>query len=195
MRVVTSCQAAEKPAASTNTMSRFETEMLTQEENVEGLAHLNAAWVVRAMAHTPQWWVILDIDSSESPVYGEQEGAAYNGHFECVCYHPLFCFNQFGDCEGAMLWPGNSHSAHDWQEVLEPIVAHDESSGVRRYFRADAAFASPEIYQYLEEHGLLYAIRLPSHQVLEKEIEPLLKRPVAGPSKRSTFCSPFMTRR
>jgi len=44
--------------------------------------------------------IILDMDSSESPLYGEQEGAAYNGHFGCMCYHPLFCFNQFGDCEG-----------------------------------------------------------------------------------------------
>jgi hypothetical protein len=36
-------------------------------------------------------------------VKGLLKGAAYNGHFGCVCYHPLFCFNQFGDCEGAML--------------------------------------------------------------------------------------------
>ena len=50
------------------------------------------------MAHTLHQRVILDMDSSESPVHGQQEGAAYNGHFECVCYHPLFLFNQFGDC-------------------------------------------------------------------------------------------------
>jgi Transposase DDE domain group 1 len=37
--------------------------------------------------------VVLDMDSSESPTYGEQEGAAYNGHFGCTCYHPLFVFN------------------------------------------------------------------------------------------------------
>ena len=43
------------------------------------------------------------MDSSESPVHGQQEGVAYNGHFESVCYHPLFLFNHFGDCEGAML--------------------------------------------------------------------------------------------
>jgi hypothetical protein len=130
MRVVTSRQAAERPAASTNTLSRFETEVLTHEENAEGLAHLNAAWVERAMAHTAHRRVILDMDSSESPVYGEQEGATYNGHFERVCYHPLFCFNQFGDCEGAMLRPGNVHSAHSWQEVLEPILARYQ--GLRR---------------------------------------------------------------
>ena len=71
------------------------------------------------------------MDSSESPVYGEQEGAAYNSHFESVCYHPLFCFNQFGDCEGVMLRPGNVHSAQGWREVLKPIVARYEGRGVR----------------------------------------------------------------
>jgi Transposase DDE domain group 1 len=100
MRAVTDRLVSEQQAASTNTLSRFETEVLTREENVEGLAHLNAAWVEKAMAHTPHRRVILDMDSSESPVYGAQEGTAYNGHFACVCYHPLFCFNQFGDCEG-----------------------------------------------------------------------------------------------
>jgi DDE family transposase len=184
MRVITGRRDSEKQAASTNTLSRFETEVLTQKENVQGLAQLNAAWVEKAMARTPHRRVILDIDSSESPVYGEQEGAAYNGHFACVCYHPLFCFNQFGDCEGAMLRPGNVHSAHGWQEVLEPMVAHYAGRGVRLYFRADAAFASPEIYEYLEEHSCFYAIRLPSNAVLEKAIEPLLKRPVGRPPQQ-----------
>ena len=177
-------RALEKQAASTNTLSRFETEVLVTRENLRGLEQLNAAWVDGAMAHTKHRRIILDMDSSESPVYGEQEGATYNGHFECVCYHPLFCFNQFGDCEGAMLRPGNVHSAQDWQEVLEPIVARYERTGVRRYFRADAAFASPEVYEYLEEHGFHYAIRLPSNEVLEREIQHLLKRPVGRPSKK-----------
>ena len=71
--------------ARTNTMSRFETETLTQEDNLKGLALMNPQWVELAMAHTPHRRVILDMDSSESPVHGQQEGAAYNGHFECVC--------------------------------------------------------------------------------------------------------------
>ncbi len=57
----------------------------------------------RAMGHAVHRRVILDIDSSESPVRGKQEEACYNGHFECMCHHPLFCFNQFGDREGAIL--------------------------------------------------------------------------------------------
>ena len=95
----------ERPAAST--MSRFETEVLTQDGNVEGLGRLNSKWVDGAMSRTPHRRVLLDMDSSESPVHGEREGASYDGHFGSTCYHPLFVFNQFGDCEGAMLRAGN----------------------------------------------------------------------------------------
>ena len=174
----------ERPAASTNTMSRFETEVLTQDGNVEGLGRLNAKWVDGAMSRTPHRRVILDMDSSESPVHGEQEGASYNGHFGSTCYHPLFVFNQFGDCEGAKLRAGNVHSAHRWRDVLDPILARYGSTGVRRYFRADAAFAKPDIYEYLEERRVFYAIRLPSNKVLQYEIAPLLIRPVGRPPKR-----------
>ena len=57
---------------------------------------------------------------------------------------------------------GTVHSAHKWRDVLEPILARYERTGVRRYFRADAAFAKPDIYEYLEERHVLYAIRLPA---------------------------------
>ena len=73
--------------------------------------------------------VVLDMDSSVSPTHGEQEGTAYNGHFGCTCYHPLFVFNQFGDLERCALRPGNVHSADDWRSVLEPVVARYRGSG------------------------------------------------------------------
>ena len=185
MRVIVGRRGGpERKAASTNTMSRFETEVLTQDGNVEGLARLNAKWVDGAISHTAHRRVILDMDSSESPVHGEQEGASYNGHFGSMCYHPLFVFNQFGDCEGAMLRAGNVHSAHRWRDVLDPILSRYERTGVRRYFRADAAFAKPDIYEYLEERQVLYAIRLPGNEVLQREIAPLLRRPVGRPPKR-----------
>jgi hypothetical protein len=68
--------------------------------------------------------------------------------------------------------------------VLDPIVARYGRTGVRRYFRADAAFAKPEVYEYLEERRVLYAIRLPSNEVLQWEIAPLLRRPVGRPPKK-----------
>ena len=177
MQAVVGRRALEKQAASTNTLSRFETEVLVTEENQKGLEQLNAAWVDRAMMRTRHQRVILDMDSSESPVYGEQEGAAYNGHFQSVCYHPLFLFNHFGDCEGALLRAGNVHSADRWQEVLAPAVERYQRKGVRLLFRGDAAFAKPEMYEYLEPRVIGYAIRLPANDILEQEVKHLLKRP------------------
>jgi hypothetical protein len=153
VRTIAGWRDGDRPAASTNTISRFETEVLTQRKNLEGLTHMNTQWVDRAMAHTTHRRVILDMDSSESPVHGEQEGAAYNGHFQSVCYHPLFLFNQFGDCEGALLRPGNVHSADRWREVLEPVVDRYLRQGKRQLFRGDAAFAKSELYEFLEARG------------------------------------------
>src|ERR671918_803936 len=183
MRVVVGWQGSERNAASTNTMSRFETETLTQEDNLEGLARMNARWVEGAMTYTTHRRVILDMDSSESPVHGQQEGAAYNGHFECVCYHPLFCFNQFGDCEGALLRAGNVHSAQGWQEFIGPIVERYLKRALRLLLRGDAAFAKPELYEYLEAKNIGYGIRLPANEVLQREITHLLTRPGQWPSR------------
>jgi hypothetical protein len=66
---------------------------------------------------------VLDKDSTEIPVYGEQEQSAYNGHFESTCYHPLLLFNGEGDCLAAKLRPGNVHSAEEWEEVLCPRLS------------------------------------------------------------------------
>ena len=61
---------------------------------------------------------------------------------------------------------GHVHSAHRWRDVLDPILSRYGATGVRRYFRADAAFPKPDIYEYLEERRVFYAIRLPSNKVL-----------------------------
>ena len=76
-----------------------------------------------------------------------------------------------------MLRLGNVHSADRWQEVLAPAVERYQHQGVRQLFRGDAAFAKPEIYEYLELQGIEYAIRLPANDILEQEIKHLLKRP------------------
>ena len=118
MRRITGKKMDKKKAASANTMGRFETEMLSVQGNLKALSEVNGRWVERALEKTTHRRIILDMDSSASSVHGEQEASAYNGHFRCTCYHPLFCFNQFGDCEGAMLRPGNVHSADGWKEML-----------------------------------------------------------------------------
>ena len=77
------------------------------------------------------------MDSSESPVHGQQEGSAYNGHFESVCYHPLLLFNDHGDCVAAKLRPGNVSSADDWEELLVPEIDRQQAEGQPVAFRAN----------------------------------------------------------
>jgi hypothetical protein len=183
MRHVVGGRANWRNAASRSHMGRFETEVLTDPEHVDTLTDLSGKWIDRVRERKPIRELILDLDSSVSETYGSQEGTAYNGHFNCTCYHPLFCFNQFGDLERGLLREGNVHSADDWHSVLEPVVAGYRDANIRRFFRGDAAFANPDIYSFLEEKDYLYATRLPANQNLQRAIEYLLTRPVRRPSR------------
>ena len=183
MRAVVDRTGLDRQAASTSQMARFETGWLTSEANLAALADLSGAWIDRVHARRPQTTIVLDMDGSVSETHGAQEGSAYNGHFGCTCYHPLFVFNQFGDLERCALRPGNVHSAADWRDVLEPVVARYRNGMKRRYFRGDAAYANPAIYEFLEAEGYKYAIRLPINAVLQERIGWLLKRPVGRPPR------------
>jgi hypothetical protein len=136
MRWVVGGAAVTGQAASTSQMGRFETEVMTLETNLAVLADLSGQWIGQVHARRPVKRIVLDIDSSVSPTHGKQEGTAYNGHFECTCYHPLFVFNQFGDLERCALRSGNVHSADSWRAVLEPVVARYRDTVKRRSFRA-----------------------------------------------------------
>ncbi len=107
----------------------------------------------------------------------------YNGHFGCTCYHPLFVFNQDGDVERAMLRHGNVASADDWRAVLLPAIERYREVDLPKYFRGDAAFAIPGLYDLLESESYEYAIRLKANSVLQRRIDHLLKRPVGRPPK------------
>ncbi len=184
MREVVGRMEGEKQAASSSQMARLETAFLPGTLNFDALCALPGRWVDRVHRHAPLGQIVLDMDSSGSPTYGNQEGAAYNGHLGEECYHPLFCFNQFGDLEGAMLRPGNVHSAEEWDVLLEPIVQRYREMDVQRFFRGDAAFAKPEIYRFLEQEDYVYAIRLPANEVLYRQIEELTKAPWYWPGRR-----------
>src|SRR6516165_9390684 len=181
-RMLASRERREASVALTSTLHWFETEVLTAEGNYQGLARLNTELVQHEATLPSTRRVTLDIDSSESPVHGAQEESAYNGHFESVCYHPLFVFNPEGDCLAAKLRPGNVHSADGWDDVLLPIVDRYRAQGQTVVVRADAAFALPALYEALERRRVRYVIRVPANDVLMRQIEDLLTRPRGRPS-------------
>ena len=183
-RLIGSEKIWERGAALTSRLQSFETELLADEENVAGLAAINRELIGKAEAMDSPQRVVLDMDSTEIPVYGQQEHSAYNGHFESTCYHPLLLFNWEGDCLAAKLRPGNVHSADDWDELLLPEIERQQKQDKEVVFRADAAFAKPEIYEKSEERGVKYAIRIPANDNLQRDIAELLTRPVGRPSHR-----------
>ena len=113
--------------------------------------------------------------------HGEQENSVWNGHYSCTCYHPVFVFNQFGDLERCSLRPGNVHSADGWGGVLKPVVERYQGKVARIYFRSDAGFANPDVYEFLEAERIKYAIRLPANRILQERIGHLLTRPIGRP--------------
>ena len=168
-------------------MGRFETEVLTADRNLAALSDLSGAWIDRVHDRDAEL-VVLDMDSSVSPTHGEQEGTAYNGH-GCTCYHPLFVFNQFGDL---VLHPTAG------QRAQRRWLAGGARPGGRAIpppqdaaiFRGDAAFASPELYEYLESEGLGYAIRL-RKQRAQGYIAHLLRRPRGPPLEVRRYYANF----
>jgi hypothetical protein len=184
LRAVVGGRAKDNQAASTSEMARFETETLSTTENLKHLMDLSGPWIDQAHQHRKLAKLILDMDSSVSATYGHQEGSAYNGHFECTCYHPACVFNQFGDLERVLLRRGNRASAKYWRRVLLPVIDRYRNLDIPKFFRGDSAFAGPKLLRLLENEGFRYAIRLKTNAVLERKIAPLLKRPVGRPSRK-----------
>ena len=84
----------------------------------------------------------------------------------------------------AKLRPGNVHSADEWKQLLMPEVERLQKLGKEVWFRADAAFAKPDIYEALEERGAKYTIRIPANDCLMRDIAELLIRPVGRPAHK-----------
>jgi hypothetical protein len=173
----------ETSVALTSALHWFETDVLADERNYQGLTRLNTELAQYRTPRSPRRRVILDIDSSESPVHGAQEQSAYSGHFGSVCDHPLFVFGQDGDCLAAKLRPGNVHSAEGWDEALLPIIGRYRRRG-QAVVWSGRTQRSPcqRSTRRWERRGVRDTIRLPANDILERQIEDLLTRPRGRPS-------------
>jgi Transposase DDE domain group 1 len=125
-RLIGSENIWERGAALTSRWHAFETERLAEAEHLAGLPAINRELIGRAEAIDSPRRVVLDMDSTEIPVYGQQAHRADNGYFASTCDHPLRLFNREGDCLAAKLRPGNVHSAEDWDERLIPEIARQQ---------------------------------------------------------------------
>ncbi len=184
LRLIGSEKIWDRGAALTSRLQSFETELLAQGDNLAGLTPIIRELISRAEAIDSSQRVVLDMDSTDIPVYGEQVHSAYNNHFESTCFHPPLLFNREGDCVAAKLRPGSVHSADGWDVLLLPEIERQQNQGKEVVFRADAAFPKPELYEALEERGVKYAIRPPANDNPERDVAELLTRPLGLPSQK-----------
>lgn len=148
--------------ASQPTLSRFENRFTAQDcyrlAGALGQVYLRE----RERAGVPTH-ILLDLDSTDDPTHGEQEGRAYHGYYGQHVYHPLLVFDgETGQLITAILRPGTVHAGHGALAILRRIVARlrDCWPGVAISLRADAGFAKPEIYAWCEAEGIAYSIGL-----------------------------------
>ena len=88
-------------AASASQMGRFETEWLARRGNFAALADLPGHWINAVHQRRPPRTIALDMDSSESPIYGAQEGSAYNGHLAAPATTRSLCSTSSAIWSGA----------------------------------------------------------------------------------------------
>jgi len=120
--------------------------------------------------------IVLDVDGTDDPTHGDQEGSAYHGYFRQQMYHPLLVFDgETGQLITAILRPGTAHAGHGALAILKRVVARlrERWPWVTIEIRADAGFAKPEIYTWCEAQGIGYTIGLVTNPRLTALAAPL----------------------
>jgi hypothetical protein len=179
-RLIGSEKIWERGAALTSRLQSFETEVLTQDEIGRDQSGADRQSGNHRLSKARGAGQGLDRDSGLWPAGEERVQRSFRIHL----LPPTAAVQSRGRLSGGKLRPGNVHGAEDWKEMLLPEIERQQRLGKEVVFRADAAFAKPEIYEVLEERGVKYAIRIPSNENLERDIAELLTRPVGRPSDK-----------
>ena len=121
--------------------------------------------------------IILDVDATDDPVHGEQEGRFFHGYYDCYCYLPLYIF--CGDyLLGAKLRPSNIDASEGVKKELERIVGkiREKWSKVRIIVRGDSGFCREEVMGWCEGNGVDYVFGIARNARLVKRIAKALKK-------------------
>jgi Transposase DDE domain group 1 len=120
--------------------------------------------------------VVLDLDGTDDPPHGAQEGSAYHGHYRQHQYFPLLVFGADTDqLVTAVLRPGTVHAGHGVVAILKRIVAAIRARwpGVTPEARADSGFAVPALHDCCDAEGIAYTIGLAPNPRLDAAVADL----------------------
>ena len=146
----------------------------------------------------PPMRIVIDLDATDDPLYGDQEGRHFHGYSDCYCYLPLYVF-----CGRHLLAAKLRSSANDAadgavQEVAR-IVGHIRQQWPRTtiVIRADSGFCRDDLMSWCEESGVQYVLGLASNERLAVQIAPemkLAKRKVKRTGKPARVFADFRYR-
>jgi hypothetical protein len=168
--------SSEPDLASQPTLSRLENAV--DRRAVERLAEALADLYIRERGRGgPPARILLDLDGTDDPAHGEQEGVAYHGYYRQHMYHPLLVFDgDTGHLITTVLRPGDVHGSAFAVLVLRRLLRKLRAAwpGVAVELRADSGFAIPRLYAWCEANAVGYTIGLIPNDILEARAAPLL---------------------
>ena len=121
-------------------------------------------------------FMLFDLDSTLLDTYGNQEGEGFNYHYQAHGYHPLLCYDGLtGDLLKAQLRDGTMYCSKEADIFMKSLLDEFlcDFPDMPLYFRGDSGFASPGLYEVLEDKNCKYAIRLKENAKLRELAEVL----------------------
>ena len=158
-----------KVLASRPTLSRFWNRM--DEDTLKQFDIIDQAMRNRVYSVRHPDFMLFDLDSTLLNTYGNQEGEAFNYHYQAHGYHSLLCFDGLtGDLLKAELRDGRQYCSKESGEFMTPLMKEfrEKYPSLGLYLRGDSGCASPELYEACEEHDCKYAIRLKENKKLRE---------------------------
>jgi hypothetical protein len=190
-----------KALAGKSTLNRLELtgKEVSEEERYKKIA-LQEAAVDRLLvevflqAHRePPQEIVLDLDATDDPVHGNQEGRFFHGYYGHYCYLPLYIF--CGDfLLGARLRPSNLDASAGSREELERIVTQIRQAWpeVKITLRGDAGFCREELIVWCEQNRVDYVLGLAKNERLKAAIAPELEQAAAAYAATGQAARVFM---
>ena len=142
----------------------------------EAIDRLLVELFIEALPEPPSE-LVLDMDATDDPVHGNQEGRFFHGYYRCHCYLPLYIFcGDFPLC--ARLRTSKIDAPAGVLDELEPIVdqLRKRWPDVRIILRGDSGFAREYIMKWCEDNDVDYVLGMARNPRLQRRIQPMMKK-------------------
>lgn len=187
--------ASDKALASQPTLCRFENAIDTR--SMLRMAYQLADVVIerhRQRVGEDCRLITIDMDPTDDATHGKQQLTLFNGHYDKWCYLPQACFLNFDKETDHYLFayqlrPGDVDATYGAIGILKRTVPRLRQAfpKAKIRIRLDGGFATPDMFEFFDDHQLQYVVSFPSNSALEDHAEPLMKsvRPVSAESKQT----------